>query len=115
MSANTEERAKAAAFDKIAKAYKVGASRANIDRIVLLACVAAEVRDEAHRTCDEAVEDSIQARAAVAAAIDLLEPFEGQPPPYASGLRLDELREVLAKLRAATEVGRGASSSGAQP
>lgn len=60
---------KAEAFDKISRAYSLGtgeAALANRDRCVAEATLARQVRDEAHRTRDEAVADATALRARVA-------------------------------------------------
>jgi vacuolar-type H+-ATPase subunit E/Vma4 len=53
---------KAAAYDKIAKAYRLGTSEANTDRCVTEACFARELRDEALATRNQAIEDAEKLR-----------------------------------------------------
>lgn len=57
---------KAAAYDAIARAYGLGTSEANVDRCVTVATYARELRDEAMRTRDMAVDAGIALRARVA-------------------------------------------------
>lgn len=99
---STEIERKATAYNKIACAYKLGTSVANVDRCVTEACFARELRDEAMRTRDQAVKDAVALRETLAWALRIIDhELPPQPDPRGDDGEMQSQHYFFEGMRAA--------------